>query len=116
MADSPLFARTDELVLWVMRATVRQTREYRASMGRAAQEAALALQRELIAAARRRDKRAALQKADEALHELRVLMRQSQELGLITPNQHAHVSRLVDEIGRLIGGWRKSLGQAAVGE
>ena len=44
------------------------------------QEAALLLQRELIAAARRRDKRSALQAADEALHELRMLLRQGQAL------------------------------------
>ena len=70
MPDSPIFARCDTLVLWVLQATVRYPRHYRAALGKATQEAALRLQRELVAAARRREKRPALQAADEALHEL----------------------------------------------
>jgi hypothetical protein len=109
MPDSPIFARCDALVLWVLRTTVRYPRAYRAALGKATQEAALLLQRELIAAARRRDKRRALQAADEALHELRVLLRQGQALSLMTVGQYEHVTRMLDEVGRLLGGWRKSL-------
>lgn len=114
MPDSPIFARCDELVLWVLRATVRYPRPYRAALGRATQEAALLLQRELIAAARRREKRAALQAADEALGELRVLLRQGQTLGLLSLGQYEHAARLTDEVGRLLGGWRKAQARAAV--
>jgi hypothetical protein len=115
MPDSPIFARCDELVIWVLRATVRYARPYRAALGRATQEAALLLQRELIAAARRRDKRTALQAADEALSELRILLRQGQALGLLSLGQYAHVAGIADEVGRLLGGWRKSLARAATG-
>lgn len=116
MPDSPIFARCDELVLWVLRATVRYPRPYRAALGRAAQEAALLLQRELIAAARRKDRRAALQAADEALSELRVLLRQSHALRLVTVGQYEHAARLADEVGRLLGGWRKALARAATAQ
>lgn len=116
MSQSPIFARTDELVLWVLRATVRYPRSFRAALGKATQEAALTLQRHLVAAARRRDKRAALQAADEALHELRLLLRQGQALDLLTVGQLAHVARLLDEVGRLIGGWRKTQARAATAE
>jgi len=116
MADSPVFARCDDLVLWVLRATVRYPRPYRAALGRATQEAVLTLQRGLVAAARRRDRRAALQQADEALHELRLLLRQGRSLTLLSAGQHEHVARLVDEVGRLIGGWRRSVGRTQPGE
>lgn len=102
MPDSPIFARCDELMLWILRATVRYPRHYRAALGKATQEAALTMQRNLIAAARRRDKRAALQAADEALHELRMLLRQGQSLQLLTISQYEHAARLADEIGRLL--------------
>ena len=115
MPDSPIFARCDALVLWVLQATVRYPRHYRAALGKATQEAALLLQRQLIAAARRRDRRTALQAADEALHELRVLLRQGQALNLLTLSQYEHVVRLLDEVGRLIGGWRKSQARATTG-
>lgn len=116
MPDSPIFARCDELVLWVLRATVRYPRHYRAALGKATQEAALCLQRNLIAATRRRDKRIALQAADEALHELRTLLRQSHSLLLINIGQYEHAARLADEVGRLLGGWRKSIARAAQNE
>ncbi|MEI6775650.1 MAG: hypothetical protein WCK70_01990 [Chloroflexales bacterium] len=115
MPDSPIFARCDELVIWVLRATVRYPRHFRAALGRFTQEAALLLQRDLVAAARRRDKRQALQAADEALSELRLLLRQGQALDLLTVGQYAHVVRLTDEVGRLLGGWRKSQARAASG-
>jgi hypothetical protein len=67
-------------------------------------------------AARRRDKRQALQAADEALEELRLLLRQGQALDLLTVGQYAHVVRLTDEVGRLLGGWRKSQARAASGD
>lgn len=113
MADSPIFVRCDELVLWVMQATARCPRNYRASMGWATQDAALRLQHHLVAAARRRDKRSALQSADEALQELRILTRQCRALNIVSPGQFEHAVRLVDEVGRLLGGWRKSQAQAA---
>jgi hypothetical protein len=116
MPDSPVFARCDELVQWVLRATVKYPRPYRAALGKATQEAVLLLQRNLVAAARRKDKRQALQAADEALHELRLLLRQGQALDLLTLRQYEHAARLADEVGRLIGGWRKQQGQARRGE
>jgi phosphoglycolate phosphatase-like HAD superfamily hydrolase len=116
MPDSPVFARCDELVQWVLRATVKYPRPYRAALGKATQEAVLQLQRQLVAAARRKDKRQALQAADEALHELRLLLRQGQALGLLTLRQYEHAARLADEVGQLIGGWRKQQGQARRGE
>lgn len=116
MPDSPIFARCHDLTLWVLQATVRYPRHYRAALGKATQEAALRLQRELVAAARRREKRQALQAADEALHELRLLLRQGRELNLLTGGQHEHVARMVDEVGRLLGGWRKAQARAATGQ
>lgn len=111
MADSPIFVRCDQLVLWVVQASSRFPRNYRPVMGRAAQESALLVQRYLVAAARRRDKRSALQSADEALQELRILLRQCRTLELLSIGQYEHVVRLVGEVGRMLGGWRKSLAQ-----
>lgn len=107
MADSPIFARCNDLVIWLLRHTTRFSRPYRSSIGRASQEAVFLLQRSLVAAARRRDARSALQQADEALHEARILIRQCHQLELINLAQLEHAARLLDEIGRLIGGWRK---------
>jgi len=42
--------------------------------------------------------------------------RQGQALDLLTLRQYEHAARLADEVGRLIGGWRKQQGQARRGE
>jgi len=62
------------------------------------------------------DRRAALQAADEALSELRILLRQGNSLKLLTIGQYEHAARLADEVGRLIGGWRKAQARAATGQ
>ena len=115
MTESPLFARCNDLTIWVFQATVRYPRHYRAALGKATQDAVLRFQRELVAAARRREKRQALQAADEALAELRLLLRQGHAMALMTIGQYEHVVRLVDEVGRLLGGWRKAQARAATG-
>jgi hypothetical protein len=48
-----------------------------------------------------------LRRADAALTRLRTYLRLCRDLGLLSAGQHEHVSRLVDEVGRLLGGWRK---------
>lgn len=45
-----------------------------------------------------------------------MLLRQGRDLGLLTAAQHEHVVRMVDEVGRLLGGWRKAQARAATGQ
>jgi hypothetical protein len=35
------------------------------------------------------------------------------DLNLLDSGQHQHVSRMLDEIGRLLGGWFKALGSTS---
>ncbi len=113
MSELPIFARCHDLTVWVLQATVRYPRHYRSALGKATQEAMFQLQRELVAAARRREKRQSLQAADEALTELRLLLREGHALTLLTSGQYEHVVRMLDEVGRLLGGWRKAQARAA---
>ncbi|MBP1468556.1 hypothetical protein EYB53_022780 [Candidatus Chloroploca sp. M-50] len=46
---------------------------------------------------------------------LQALVRQGRDLSLITSAQHEHAARMLDEIGRLLGGWRKAQARAATG-
>jgi hypothetical protein len=58
----------------------------------------------------RRGKLARLHQANIELVKLRFHLRLCRDLNLLKPNQHQHVSQMVDEVGRLLGGWIKSLG------
>ena len=45
--------------------------------------------------------------ADEALARLRVYLRLAARWGWLSDGQYQHVAKMVAEIGRLLGGWRK---------
>ena len=50
---------------------------------------------------------ATLPRADVALAQLRVYLRLRRDMELLSMSQYEHAARLVDEVGRLLGAWRK---------
>ncbi len=116
MSQSPLFVKTYDLLLWLIPATTRFPREQRFVLARRVQEAALNFQERLIEAAvlpqgDRPARQERLRQADVELSKLRSYLRLCRDLDLLKAGQHRHVSQMVDEIGRLLGGWVKNLGQ-----
>jgi hypothetical protein len=71
---------------------------------------ALDLQGALVMANRRRDEHrtAALDDADAHLDTIRFLLRLATDFGHLSKRQQAFAAGRLAEIGRLIGGWRKS--------
>ena len=112
MKESPIFVRTYDLLLWLVPAVERFPRSQPPVLGRAVQEAALALQLHLTEAALDDDARA-LGRADVALALLRTRLRLCYDLKLINVGQYQHVSGQVAEVGRLLGGWRRRSSQTA---
>ncbi len=115
MSQSPIFVKTCDLLLWLVPRTTQFPREQRFVMARRVQEVALQFQEYLIEAAslpknRQATKIGVLTKADVELTKLRFHLRLCRDLKLLDPGQHRHVSLMMDEIGRLLGGWFKSLG------
>jgi hypothetical protein len=109
MQHSPIFSRTYDLLLWLIPRTTQFPREQRFVLARAVQETALRFQEVLIEAsmAKGRDEQRALRRADVALTKLRFYLRLCHDLRLIQANQYRHVSEMMAEIGRLLGGWHK---------
>ena len=50
-----------------------------------------------------------LVRADVDLTKLRFYLRLCHDLKMMTPRQYQHVAGMVSEIGRLLGGWRKTI-------
>lgn len=115
MNDSPVFARTHDLLLWLIPRTLRFPKEQRFVLARRLQDRAMDMQEQLLAAALSRGpaRQTALAHADIALAQLRYHLRLAQELELLDRSQYAHVAGLVTEIGRLLGAWRKKAETAA---
>jgi four helix bundle protein len=106
--QSPIFARTYDLVRWLIPLTVKFPRHQRFVLATAIQQAALALQARLIEAVRLPDRKGALRSADVELDKLRFYLRLSYDLGYISLGQQRHAGQMVAEIGRLLGAWQKS--------
>jgi hypothetical protein len=115
MRQSPIFARTYDLLLWLIPCTTKFPREQRFVLGKAVQETALRFQEALIEAALagKQDGQQALVRADVDLAKLRFHLRLCHDLDLIKTGQHRHVAEMVSEIGRLLGGWRKKVSNTA---
>lgn len=113
MSESPIFVRVYDLLLWLIPAVEKFPRSQRPVLGRAVQEAALALQEHLTTAGLSSAPLEALERADVALALLRTRLRLCYDLRLLSPGQYEHVSRQVAEVGRLLGGWRKAVKAAS---
>ncbi len=108
MKESPIFTRTYDLLRWLLPATVKFPRQHRFVLAERLQRAAFDLQEALVEAGMGHDRLRAQRRADSALTCLRIYLRLARDLELLGISQYEHASRMVDEIGRLLGGWMKA--------
>ena len=109
MKESPIFSKTYDLLKWLIPLTVKFPRQQRFVMAGAVQREALRFQELLIEAAHARQPGGKLIEADAELDKLRTHIRLCRDLMLINPGQYEHAVRLLVEVGRLLGGWKKSI-------
>jgi cytosine/adenosine deaminase-related metal-dependent hydrolase len=112
MNESPIFSRTYDFLLWLLPQATKFPRAYRFTLAERVQRRALDFQETLIAAGLRRgpDREARLREADAQLAQLRQTVRLCKDLALLTLKQYEHAAERLAEIGRLLGGWQKSIG------
>jgi hypothetical protein len=110
MTESPIFVKTYDLIQWLLPRTLKFSREYRFALAVPIQEHAFALQRCLVEAAKAGEKRDVarfLRQADVELTLLRYKVRLSRDLRVLNFQGYEYAGRLIDEVGRLLGGWMK---------
>jgi len=85
-------------------------RSHRFVLARRVQDTALDFQEHLLEAGLSKEsaRTERLARADVALAKLRFYLRLCHEMQLLSLGQYEHVGRMVTEVGRLLGGWRKS--------
>jgi len=108
MKESPIFTRTYDLLCWLIPMTTKFPRQQRFVLAEAVQRTALGFQEQLIEAARTTDPLPLLHQADTELTKLRFYLRLCRDLQLMSIGQYQHAARMVNEVGRLLGGWIKS--------
>ncbi|MCB9436499.1 MAG: diversity-generating retroelement protein Avd [Anaerolineales bacterium] len=102
-----ILSRTYDLLAWVLPRTEKFPRLYRNTITRRLLDALLDFQELLYEAnAAQGSKRLTyLRRADGHLDKLRLYLRLAFDLQWLTSGQYEHVSRMVEEVGRLLGGW-----------
>lgn len=107
-----IFTRTYDLLLWLLPKSERFPKLYRSTVTQRLMAAMLDFQESLLEAQVYEDKIRLrhLRQADAHLNKLRLYLRLVREWGWLSSGQYEHASRMVAEIGRLLGGWLKQVG------
>ena len=105
--DMVLLTRTFDLLEWLLPKTEKLPKAYRYSVTRHMADAVLSFQETLFLARKRRGnpRRQLLLECDARLDTVRLYLRMAHRWRWLSDGQYEHVSRLVAEIGRLLGGW-----------
>ncbi|RRR73753.1 MAG: diversity-generating retroelement protein Avd [Candidatus Viridilinea halotolerans] len=107
MNEIPIFAKTYDLLLWLVPTTLKYPREHRFALALRTQQAAFEFNELIVLARKTREKRDLLLRADAHLEQLRLYLRLAHDLKLLTLRQYEHASRQVSAIGALLGDWMK---------
>lgn len=104
-----IFVRTLDLLRWLLPHCEKFPKAQRFVVTARLQAAALDFQEALYDANARtgKERLAYLQAADAHLNKLRLYLRLALDFKWLSAGQYEHVSRMVAEIGRLLGGWIK---------
>ncbi len=107
-----LFTRTFDLLDWLLPKTGQFPRLYRHTVSRRLCDAALDFQEHLFDARAKRGRLrlTALRDADTALNRIRLYLRLAHHWHWLNDGQYHHVSCMVKELGRLLGGWLQQAG------
>jgi len=112
--QSPIFVKTYDFLLWLIPVTLKFPKSQRFLLAERLDDMALDfydLILEAVQEAEHTDAR--LDEADKLLTKIRLYVRLSFDLGCISKGQWEHAGRLMDEIGRLIGGWKRKRQKSA---
>ena len=102
-----------QLVRWLIPALDRFPRRQKFLLGDRIQSTALAGLETLVEATFTRNRGHLLERVNVDLDKLRLLMRLSKELGYLDARRYEHAARRIDDVGRLVGGWKRAHRDAA---
>lgn len=107
--DMVILTRTYDLLLWLVPKAETFPKVYRFTVTHRLLKAALDFQEALFDAQSQggSTRQKHLRAADAHLNKLRVYLRLAHQWRWLSSGQYEHVSRLVAEVGRLLGSWLK---------
>ena len=97
-----------QLLLWLIPVLDGLPRSQKFQLGDRLQSTALQVLDTLIEAAYNRERSALLRRANLDLEKLRFWVRLAKDLKLLDFKRYEHASRLIDDLGRQVGGWLRA--------
>lgn len=108
--QSPIFTRTSDLIIWLLDHTGKFPKSERFRMAKRLEDSVFSFYELLIEATRStKRKRQLLIQADVELEKLRLYIRMSQQRKLTNISQYHFAAGVLVEIGKLLGGWLKTV-------
>ena len=104
----PAVQKTYDFVLWLVKKVENFPRSYRFTVGDRLTITGLELLTTLVEAAYSRRKEPLLETAGQKVNAIRFLLRLAKDLQLLPVESYGFCAESLDEIGRMVGGWRKS--------
>ena len=110
--QSPLFVKTYDFLLWLLPLTLKFPKAQRFLLAERLGKMALDFYDLILdAVADPQHQLEYIQKADHLLAKIRLYIRLSHDLECMSTGQYEHAAHLVDELGRLLGGWKRKRGK-----
>ncbi|MBE2269340.1 MAG: diversity-generating retroelement protein Avd [Anaerolinea sp.] len=112
-ADLIIFTRTFDLLDWLLPKAERFPKLYRSTVTQRLMDAALDFQEALFDAHQQggTTRQKHLRTANAALDKVRLYLRLAHRWQWLNDGQYEHVSRMVADLGKLLGGWIKQAAQ-----
>jgi len=107
LEDLKLFHKTYEFIKWLHVLLNKFPKSEKYTLAQRIENTALNVLGGIIESNNEFDKTKSLQKTIVELDKLRVFYRLAKDLGFMSFAQYEHGSKLVDEMGRMLGGWYK---------
>ena len=107
MKQSPIFIKHYDLMAWLIPCTLKFPKSQRGVLARQMQTELFRIHEALVDAGTSEQPSTSLVEVDRGLIRLRTYLRLSRELRLLSVEQFEHAARLADEVGKLLGGWKK---------
>ena len=116
MEASPIFVKTYDLLKWLLVETVKFPKAQRFVLAKRIEDAAVSFHERIVRAGSPGGSDRDLREADIELTKLRLYLRLATDLRFLSLGQYEHVARMVNEIGRLLGGWARGKRARALGD
>ena len=102
-----VFVQWMEFIEWLLQRTEKYPRRARFSFAMRIENIALDVVEDLVEARYTKERGAILKRANLKLEKLRILLRLSYKMRYLSVNGYEFAIRRIDEVGRMLGGWRK---------